>query len=208
VAFADEAHPLEPTERALYPEPTETHRAIRCEASSGGGWLEVTFADPAEASEVVAGRRVVLTPAMAAGGRHGYVVARYVRTLGARPATIEGPGEGAPAAESGLGFDFGRLRNEPAQARAARMCVVDFVGEVELVDPRTRARVGYPAGTQNRLNVKCLHQGGDSWIDLVFDQTEADAALGVVPGAEIGVAIIAPSGGFADRPITRLAEET
>lgn len=206
VGFVDEVHVLEPQEREIYPAGTAAHRAIRCEAATGGGWLEVVFDDTSDANQVQTARRVVLVPESEGAGRHGYVVARFVRALGDVPAPSE-PAEPADEPTS-PGFDFGRLTNEPALSRTPKTCVVDFVSEVELVEPRTRARAGYPPGTQNRLNVKCLHPDGDAWIDLVFDAEAAASALEVVPGRAIVVDVVRPSGGFADRPVVHLAEGT
>jgi hypothetical protein len=79
------------------------------------------------------------------------------------------------------------------------------VSEVELVDAAESQRVGYPEGTQNRLNVKCVHEAGDAWIDLIFDARAAGRALDVVPGLTLEVDVLRRDGGFAERPIAQLA---
>jgi hypothetical protein len=212
VGFSDHAHPLGPREASLYPPLTSAHRAIRCEAQSGGGWLEVAFSEGADVEEVAAGKRVVLVPEMASGGLHGYVVARFVRSLGDVPSTEDPTTAPAPGTnallDAPLAFDFGRLSAEPALSRTPRLCAVGFVSEVELVDPSTARRVGYPPGTQNRLNVKCLYEGGDAWIDLIFDPATSSRALDVVPGMSLEVDVVRPDGGFANRPIARLTDDT
>ncbi len=82
VAFADARQTIEPRERALYPEDVTFRKTVRCEATTGGGWVEVIFDGADDANAVTAGRRVVLAPTAPSSGRYGYVVARFLRDAG------------------------------------------------------------------------------------------------------------------------------
>jgi hypothetical protein len=204
VGFADEAQALEPRERDLFPEDVAMHRTVRCDTTRGGGWIEVIFDGDDDVDEVSAGRRVVVVPEMESGGRHGYVIARYARSLGAASDEIEG--EAPPPGSGADGFDFGRLSEGPQPEGSRRVCIADFISEIHLLDEERRQRLGYPEGVSNRLDVKCLHASGDSWIDLVFEEDDAERALEVAEGEALDVEVISVAGGYAGRPIVRLGE--
>jgi len=215
VAFAEDARDVTDPEASFYPAGTVSHRIVRCAAPSGGGWLELAFADAAASEGVSVGTRLAFRLTSVTRGRQGYPVVSFLRVVGDAPDASgseeaqnspENP-EGQQAPQVAPGFDFGRLRNEAALARRPQRCAVDFVSELVLLDETARRRAGYPAGTQNRLSAKCLHSDGDSWIDLIFSSDDAARALTVAPGAEITVEIESVDRGFAGRPMVRLAEE-
>lgn len=207
VAFAEDARAVEGAAASQYPPGTTSRRVLRCAAPSGGGWIEVAFTDATAAEPVTVGQRVAFRATATTRGAQGYPVVRFIRLVGDSPTSEdEAAAEGESTAEAiAPGFDFTRLRTEAAQANRPQRCAVDFVSELVLLDEPTRRRGGYPAGTQNRLSVKCLHEGGDSWVDLIFSGDTADLALTVAPGGELSLEVESADTGFAGRPMVRLA---
>ena len=199
VGFADDGQPIERRDRALYPPDAVARRTVRCDAATSDTWLEVIFTNADDVDQVSAGRRVALAVERAEGGRHGYVLARFEESIGEASTRDVSAGEPARALAA---FDFERLRREAALARSPQECAVDFVSEIHLVEEERRSRLGYPEGVGSRLDVKCLHENGDSWIDLVFMNDDRSRALDVAPGRSITVEILSTTGGFAERPIT------
>jgi len=88
-----------------------------------------------------------------------------------------------------------------------RECAADFAGPIERVDDRDRRVHGYPEEISHRLALKCLHEGGDAWLDLVLAPGEARRALGVERGVTLSVEVLAAEGGYGGRPVARLAED-
>lgn len=202
VAFAENAVPVSGRERERYTSPVVRRIAVQCAAGGTRGWADLVMDDEtASLAERIEAGTVARVRALAPdGGFAGYPVLGLVAIEGAAPVPPAPPEPDGPEAA----FDFGRA-GDPGVARSERECAIDFGSRIERVDDRTRARHGYPAEITHRVALKCLHETGDAWVDLVLDPSEARRALGVGRGDTIPLRIVEAEGGYAGRPIVRLS---
>lgn len=201
VAFAEGTVAVGSRERSRYPVPAIRRVVVRCAADPGWGWADLIFTEDTapQAERIQAGRMVRGRVVAPAGGFGDYTVLQFVE---AGPTFDPPPPPEDPAAPEPA-FDFGRAGDRGIEG-SVQPCAVGFTGPIELVDDRDRRRHPYPEGASHRLAVKCLHEGGDAWIDLVFPAEEAPRALSVQRGATVPVRVESASGGYAGRPVTRL----
>ena len=183
------------------------HRmAIKCHAPTGEGWADLVFSPEHadQASEVQRGRRIQVRILAADGGYDDYPIVQFVSLEGENPnlahATPRAQQTSVPN-----GFDLATLRDDPGLVGTTQQCAVAFADEIDLVRPNDRRSRSYPAGVQNRLTVRCKHQGGEEPADLVFMPAQAIAALTVHRGEVVPVRIISRNGGFVDHPILQFA---
>lgn len=183
------------------------HRmAIKCYAPTGEGWADLVFSpeDASHLSEVRRGRRVRVRILAADGGYDDYPIVLFVALEGENPNLAHA----TPRAQQinvPNGFDLSTLRDDPGLVGTTQQCAVAFADEIDLIRPNDRRSRSYPAGVQNRITVRCKHQGGEEAGDLVFMPAQAIAALAVRRGEIVPIRIISRNGGFVDHPILQFA---
>ncbi len=195
------------SERAPRYELDAAHRmAIKCHAPTGEGWADLIFSPEhaSHVSEVRRGRRVRVRIVAADGGYFDYPIVQFVALEGDNPELARTPPRAQPVAIAN-GFDLTGLRDDPGLIGTTQECAVAFADEIDLVRPNDRRRRSYPAGVQNRMTVRCKHNGGEEPADLVFMPAQALAALSVARGEVVPVRVISRNGGYVDYPILQFA---
>ncbi len=192
-------------EERRYPTPVEAHVPVECRTPAGAGWVDLVVPQGGggRLGSVAAGKRIAIQVVAADGGFADYPIVRLVSVVGAALAAAARPASPFPAVQPG--FDFDRVDSDHHLIGSTHHCAVDFVGGIEIVAGRDRRFRRYPTDAQNRMTVKCKHQGGDSWVDLVFTPADSVAALQVEPGETVALRISTAEGGFAGYPVVRWA---
>ena len=176
---------------------------IECASSSGHGtWIDLRIPDSASPAELSVGSRIEVQVLEAYGGTANHSIARFTGYVG--------PGE-APARDRTTpphdGFDFTQVRRNRSLLRTTQVCRVDFASEISPIDRNSRARPAYPDDASLRMDLRCIHEGGDSWLDLIFTEEDAEDSLRVERGARLPLSVRTSRGGYADYPVARIATE-
>lgn len=182
------------------------HRmAVSCHAPTGSGWADLIYSPEhvSQASEVERGKRIRVRVLSADGGYEDYPIVQFVAIEGDSPERPTTPRAQQTTVPNG--FDLSVLADDPGLIGSTQECAVAGTDAVDLVRPADRRRRTYPAGIQNRMTVRCKHQGGEVPADLVFMPAQALAALQVRRGEVIPVRVISRDGGFVDYPILQFA---
>jgi hypothetical protein len=189
--------PPEPDEESRYPSEAVARTSVHCVSDRGEAWIDLALDDEARshASSIASGSRIVVKLISADGGFSDYALASFVRTDGAARTSFV---ERAPGAD---GFDFGSLLGARAELGRSHPCAIDFASQLGAVGDRERRREDYEPSVAYRMDVRCLHARGDSWVDLLFEAQDAPRSLEVVRGARLDFLALTAEDGFADRPI-------
>lgn len=204
VHYADPIAPIpppEPAQASPYPEDASARTAVHCISRAAHAWIDLALDATARerASEIATGARIAVALLSPDGGFSDYPVARFVRVDGAAETAFV---DREPEAN---GFDFGTLMTARQEVGRMHPCAVDFASQLALVGERElRRETDYEPSVAYRMDVRCLHAEGDSWVDLVFSAGEAPRSLDVVRGARLDLLALTPEDGFADRPIVSL----
>jgi hypothetical protein len=204
VHYADPLAPIpppEPEEGSRYPEDAVARTAVHCISRAAHAWIDLALDATARerASEIATGARIAVALLSPDGGFSDYPVARFVRVDGtSRTSLVDREPEPN-------GFDFGTLMTARQEVGRMHACAVDFASQLARVGERElRRETDYEPSVAFRMDVRCLHADGDSWVDLVFTEGEAARSLDVVRGARLDLFALTPEDGFADRPIVSL----
>lgn len=204
VHYADPLAPIpppEPEEASRYPETAAARTAVHCVSRAAHAWIDLALDAEARerASEIATGRRIAVELVSPDGGFSDYPIARFVRADGSSESAFLDR-EPEPS-----GFDFGSLMTARQEVGRMHPCAIDFASQLAIVGERERRReIDYEPSVAYRMDVRCLHADGDSWVDLVFTAEEAPRSLEVVRGARLDLFALTPEDGFADRPIVTL----
>jgi hypothetical protein len=203
VAFAERLVDVRGRERTRYTVPVVRRVAVQCAAAAGRGWADLVLGEGRrdDGPRITAGTLARVRVVAPDGGFGNYPVLELLELAG----TAEPPPEPPEPEPPPPGFDFGRA-GDPGMVGSRRACAVDFAARVELVDGRDRRRHRYPANVSHRVALKCIHLGGDAWVDLVLSTADAPRALGIQRGRTVEVEIRAAEGGYAGRPVVVLGE--
>ena len=182
--------------------PPSKRMNIECASSQGHGtWIDLRISDSVQASDLEVGSRIEVEVVDPYGGTAGHSMARFLARVG--------PGEAPPRDQTtppSDGFDFSQVRRRRSILRTTQTCRVDFASQLTPIERQSRARPAYPEGASSRMDLRCLHEGGDSWLDLVFDEQNAEESLRVVRGSELPLVIRTARGGYADYPVVQISD--
>lgn len=199
IAYRDRTLPLGPSlrdQRSAYPTGTAFRVDLQCASQDARTWLDLVLSEDAASTDedLRPGKRVMLRIVSVFGGLLDRTVVVFQAPAGA---SIAGPAPAPPAAD---GFDFSRLSGRASEG-AGPACSIDFAGQLERVTERQKRRYGYPPGTTLRSSVRCLHRGGDSWLDAVFSPESGSRALLLTRGKRISMQVMHPEGGYGGLPV-------
>ncbi len=197
------ASAMEPEEGSPYDPGATMRMSVRCIAPTGESWADVEFTatDSTHAADVQPGQRVLFRIRSADGGFFDYPVVDFVRVLGGSPEGIERPIASTVATPSA--FDLRAMESDPSLIGTTQDCSIGHAGEIEIVEPSEGRRRSYPAGVQNRMTVRCHHESGEEWADLVFMAPAALSALHIGRGDVVRVLLISRNGGAFDYPVVQ-----
>jgi hypothetical protein len=103
------------------------------------------------------------------------------------------------------GFDLRSIATDPARIGTTIECAVAHASDIDVLDPADVRRRSYPAGVQNRMTIRCRHNAGEEWADLIFMPAQALSALYVDRGDQISATVVSRNGGFFDYPVLQYA---
>jgi hypothetical protein len=198
--------PTDPAETSPY-DPAATQRmSIRCVAPTGESWADLEFlaTRASHVAEVVPGARIRVNIRSADGGFFDYPIVDFVETVGLAPeSAMAAPHVAVPTV--GVAFDLRTIADDPALIGTTIECAVAHASDIDMLDPADARRRSYPAGVQNRMTIRCRHQTGEEWADLIFMPAQALSALYVDRGDTISAAVVSRNGGFFDYPVLQYA---